>query len=313
MSAIVEIQERIQSTVARIAEYEKAALLPGAPQSLLVGIRSLEKLKAELERDFERIAASDEIEVCRYRLIPSLGQRPTLGAIANAWDQFQLLFSSVYDAVKNGPPVKRAAKRSLLETQFALGFVYSGSIGAVLTLPTKQITNFAAHDLEKTNNTIFEMAKAQSAEQLSQFVERIGVPPVMKFGKWVDAHVGFAAGAGIEWSGPARETIAPLLVQLQEFVVLQKALHTISEPTEVEGLVTGMLIGAWLRNHKFEMELDSGELLSGRFGDAITPQHAATLPRRYVARVRTTKTINPATEHEAVSQFLVELVRELPI
>ena|SRR5271157_1688839 len=181
------------------------------------------------------------------------------------------------------------------------------------TLPTKQITNFTAHDLEKTNNTIFELAKTQSAEQLIPFVERIGVPPVMKFGKWVDAHVRFAAGAGVEWRGPERENIAPLLVQLQEFKVLQTALNTISEPIEVEGLVTGMLIGAWLPNHKFEMALDSGETLSGRFGDAITPQHAAILPRRYVAKVRTTKTIKPATEQEEVSHFLVELVRELPI
>src|SRR5271157_1306397 len=78
------------------------------------------------------------------------------------------------------------------------------------TLPTKQITNFTAHDLEKTNNTIFELAKTQSAEQLIPFVERIGVPPVMKFGKWVDAHVRFAAGAGVElkWTPLSRPFFA---------------------------------------------------------------------------------------------------------
>jgi hypothetical protein len=56
MSAIVELQDRIQDTVTRIAEYEKALLLPNPPRSLLMGIRSLEKLRAELESDFARLA-----------------------------------------------------------------------------------------------------------------------------------------------------------------------------------------------------------------------------------------------------------------
>lgn len=75
MSAILEIRERIEKTVARISEYEKALLLPGAPQSLMVSIRSLEKMRIELERDFAILAREEESQICRYRLLPQQGLR----------------------------------------------------------------------------------------------------------------------------------------------------------------------------------------------------------------------------------------------
>src|SRR5437868_2058803 len=103
MSAIVEIRDRIQATITRIAEYEKAARAPGAPESIFIGIRSLEKQRAALEADFTRVAKDEELEICRYRLMPAKTERPRLGAIADAWNTYQALFSSLYTAIKHGP------------------------------------------------------------------------------------------------------------------------------------------------------------------------------------------------------------------
>ncbi len=311
MSVIVELFDRIQGTNALIAEYEKAAVRPGAPGSLFAQIRGLQKLRDSLEQEFSKYARDDELEVCRYRLIPQANQRPVIDAISSAWHEYQSLFSSVYSAVAKNTSGK--PRQLAQETQFIFAFTFSGSIGVTLALPTKQITDFVARDLERINETIFEMAKARTSEQLGLFTERVGRKPVLSFGRWVDAHVKFTAGAGIDWTGPTEHIGQPLLVQMQEFKVLQNAFRVVTEPKEEERLVSGLLNGAWLRSGKFFMESDSGEAIEGKFVDAITPERAATLPRRYVARIRTTTAIKLATETEEVSHFLVELVRDLPM
>ena len=58
MSAIVELQDRIQNTEALIAEHERSAaeLGPEPPRSLLANIRALEKLKKRLERSSEGVS-----------------------------------------------------------------------------------------------------------------------------------------------------------------------------------------------------------------------------------------------------------------
>jgi Zn-dependent peptidase ImmA (M78 family) len=62
VSALVELKNRIQNTNALIAEHERVALEIGVqpPQSLLINIRSLEKLKKRLEAEYLSIAAQNE-------------------------------------------------------------------------------------------------------------------------------------------------------------------------------------------------------------------------------------------------------------
>src|SRR5258708_22949719 len=133
MSAIVEVQERIQLAVARLAQLHKAAGEPNPVASLFANIRGLEKMLASLENEFQRLARTEELEICRYRLLPEPGSRPTVTAIAKAWTQYQALFSSVYDAIISGPKQRsRTTKQVLAQTQFAFGYTFSGSIRAGL-------------------------------------------------------------------------------------------------------------------------------------------------------------------------------------
>jgi hypothetical protein len=309
MSAIVELQQRIQDTIARIAEYEKAAALPRAPQSLFFGIRSLEKLKTELERDFARIAKDEELEICKYRLLPQQGTRPAITAIANAWSGYQALFSAVYDALLNGPKA-RTSKRVEGQTQLGFAYTYSGSIGVVLTLPNRQLDYLTTRSLETAMQTIFEMAKSHNPEGLAAFKERLGIGPLSKLHHWTNAHTSFHAGAAIEWeisTGAKPE----LLVQIQEFEALKAALANFTEPTTATESFTGKLIGASLRRRTFEMLLDDGELIGGTFVDAITEKHEAALPHRYEVLLQTTTRMNPAIEKIEQKHVLLQIIRDL--
>lgn len=308
MSALAEILDRIESTNERIIRLEEAAKFPNAPASVRVSIRAMEKLRASLERDFEQLAGQEETEICRYRLVPAQGHR-SIGAIAKAWIQYQALFSSVFDAIKNGPR-RRSSKRGMAESQLDFGYTFSGSIGVVLTLPTQKVDFEMARIVQRTAEAIAEMAKAETTEQLAHFVDRFGVPPVAKLGTWVDAHVAFGAGAGVDWklwNGDA----PGLLVQAKEFTRLKSAMDKITEPSEVTEPVTGELTMADMDKRRFRMKLDSGERISGAFTDAINEQQRAQLPQRYEALVRTTKQLKPAIEKLEQSRFLVQLIRRI--
>lgn len=72
MSAIAEIQRRVQDTLALIQQYERQSQRPDAPQSIFANIRSLEKLRRKLERDFEEAARQEEMEGVRIlRAVPN--------------------------------------------------------------------------------------------------------------------------------------------------------------------------------------------------------------------------------------------------
>jgi hypothetical protein len=316
MSALVELQERIQATVVRIKELERAARQPGAPRSLFVGIRSLEKIQAELEHDFAEVAKDEELGILKYRLLPEYGTRPSITAIANAWSKYQAMFSSVYDALlKQQTPSRkrtRTSKQAKVDTEFAFAYTFSGSIGVALTLPTGQMTDLRARALEEVNIVISDMAAAQNSEELAGFVDRLGVPPVIKFGSWVDSHIAFEAGAGIEWEISQQPTPPSLLIQVPEFRALKEAMNQITEPQEVTLPMTGVLTMADMDKRTFRMLLDSGERINGTFADAITEEHRAELPRGYEALIRTTTKIHPAIEKKEVSRFLVQLLRDSP-
>lgn len=312
MSAILELQDRIQNTIALITQYEKAIAEPGAPSSLRVSIRGLQKLLASLEREFEKYAHEEELEICRYRLIPNQSERHNLAAIGNIWSRYQSFFSAVYAAVANKNSEKRRSTKALRsESEFAFRYAFSKSIGVALTLPTG-MDYFRTRDLKEASEVIRRMMQARNTDDLAAFIDTFGVPPVIKLGEWVDAHVAFNSGAGLEWD-IAGDAPAPLLVQLQEFQAIKEAMSKIDEPVETERTVAGLLEGASIKRGTFEMRLDSGEELKGRFSDAISEQQKAKLPQRYSAVVRTTTTIKPAIEKKEVVHFLVRLLQQLDV
>jgi hypothetical protein len=307
MSAIAEVRERIQLTVARIKQLEKAAAEPNPVASLFANIRGLEKVLQSLEEDFAQLARSEELEVCRYRLLPEPGQRPAMAGIAKAWMTYQELFSSVYEALVRGRRKRGIGKQVLAQTQLGFEYTFSGSIGVVLTLPSRSTDLITAKALERTTELIIEMAKTPSHEALADYAKRLGVPPVMKLEAWTNAQLAFEAGAGVQWE-ISQEPKPEFLVQIQEFRQLKLAMDKISEAQETVDQFVGLLRAADLDKRTFKMRLDSGESVSGSFEEgAITEQHRAILPQRYVATIKTTTKIKAALQKPEQRRLLLQL------
>ena len=146
---LVELQDRIQSTTALIAQHERAAvgIGPMPPRSLLLNIRALEKLKRRLEAEYLGVASEHELEVYRYRILNE-SERVTLPGIAEAWAGFQKFFGSVYHALTEGETKKGKKPVQSQHLELGYGYSFASSIGVVVTVP-REVGVYATLPIEE--------------------------------------------------------------------------------------------------------------------------------------------------------------------
>lgn len=279
MSALVELQDRIQSTNALIAEHERAAVGvgPTPPRSLLANIRALEKLKRRLESEYLGVAAQLELEVYRYRILNE-SERVTLPGIAEAWAGFQNFFGSVYTALTESEKPK--GKKPIQSQRLELGYGYSfaSSIGVVVTVP-REVGIYATLPIEEASSTVFDLIEAKNVTTIAR---GLGPTPIRALHEWIGVHVRHQYGIGLEWHSEGRIKRSAL-VQYQSLAHLQS---TIGETTTETGIdVSGKLYAVNHKTLEFKLEGDNGQEYQGQFGEAITMEHAASVPSRYKAKI----------------------------
>ncbi len=285
MSALLELRNRIENTQALIVRHEEAAASTGAepPRSILISIRSLEKLKRRLESEYLEVAAQLEREVYRYRILND-SERVTLASIAEAWGKFQEFFSEVYAALTK---TEKVTKKPPTAQRLELGYGYSfaSSIGVVVTVP-REVGIYAAYPIDEASAVVFDLIEAKHVQSIAA---TLGPLPIRSLHQWLDVHVRNQFGLGLEWRFEEKVKRS-VEIQYQSLRSLQA---TIGDTTTETGLdVRGELFAVNTEIKEFKLRDDSGHVYLGKFGDAITPEHAASVPARYTARItKTTKVV----------------------
>src|SRR5271167_3385584 len=99
MSALLEIQRRIDAATVRVKALEHALIEhPGFP-SIAANLESAVRIQRQLESQFFDVAAESGMEVCRYRAFNDIEDTKTAPALA-AIAEFQRLVSVVYAGKK---------------------------------------------------------------------------------------------------------------------------------------------------------------------------------------------------------------------
>jgi hypothetical protein len=305
MSRIAEVREHLLETTAAIAKLERAIADSAESPSLLLNMHSLQRRKADLEERFRFLAAEMELDVCTYRLLPEQDD-PSVLSLSKALMDFQLLFSIVYDALKTGPKKQRAriGKDALAETSFGFGYVFSGSLGVVMTLPNERLL-VGATQMDEAMGIIFEIAHASDRDAISEFARRLGPPTVRSAYAWAVDHIESKLNVSIEWRHD-QEVRSSLLIQLPELERLRDAIAETSDEIVEEVTIEGELVGADIPARKFHMQTAVGEI-RGWFIDAIGEEHRVTVPRRYEAVLQKTTRIHYSTEKEETTWLLLRL------
>lgn len=305
MSVLLHIRESLQNTAAQIARLERnVAQNPDVPL-LALELESLQRRKEKLEAEFLEVSNSAGVDVCSYRLLPEQ-LRARLVNLAAALTDYQSLLSLFYDAIRNGP--KQLAKMGadvLADTSLDFGYAFAGSFGFVLTIPNERLLQIET-DLDAAVRAIFDVAKADTSAAILDYARRLGLAPIRALHRWAEDHVKGSLSADIEWRR-GREVRMKAVIQKAEFDRLRQIISQTSETTHGEFEATGVLLAADLVQRSFRLQSDEGDIIKGKFTDAISQTHTVELPRRYRALISKSTTIHYSTEEEDVSYQLLRL------
>ncbi|HEY5381138.1 MAG TPA: hypothetical protein VIJ65_02725 [Acidobacteriaceae bacterium] len=288
MNAIQNIQDRLHGTNALIARYEAAldnpTTAPNDAAALAVNLRSLRNLQARLESQFFELAASQNLEVYKYRLL--VGQEaPSLAGVGEAWSKLQAFFASVYESLtKVSPAPGKKPVQSAFQTP-ELGYAYSfpGSVGVVITLPRPvDVALLTESPVDEASNIVFNLLESRD---MGSTARTLGPSPMRAMNEWLGVHVRYRYGADLEWrgaSGRKRHAHATYddILKIQTAVLDTKTRQTTT--------TTGLLTAVDWDGKTFRLKADSGEEISGKYGEGVIQlEHAASVPARYTVTVVT--------------------------
>jgi hypothetical protein len=299
MTALEHLQQRLQDTNASIVQAENALTLPENKEqvrSLSAAIKALHNMRQRLEEQFLELAAIQEQEVYRYR-ITETDERPSLGGIADAWSKFENLFAVVYSKLANKE----------MPSPLGYSYCFTGSVGVVVTLPklpAQQAGMMAGNPITETSDIVFDLIESK---RVTEIAKDLGPEPIAALNEWLAVHLAHHFGLGLEWKSE-RVTKRAIEVPYDQLPVLQNVI--LEAATETTLITNGELQGVDIVDKTFKFKADDGETIEGTFEDAVTAQHEASVPRRYIATIIKTTKLLPKTKKEKekpVTYFLKSL------
>jgi len=288
MSALAEIQRRIESTGALISRYESAVARDPAttPSSLFANIRALEKTLKRLDIQFQEVTQQMGLEVYRYRLLNE--SQPTLVGVAEAWEKLQALFNAAYTANttrKAAGKGKKLSPVSVPAPMFGFGYTFAGSVGVVMTIPAETENLIGESVLKSTSDTVFDLIESVNVNEIAT---TLGPAPIRALSDLIDVHSRNRFGLGLEWRyrGSLKRTVE------LEFHQLERLRAGIAEAKTTSTMqINGELFAVDTQKRQFKLEGDDGVVIEGIFSTAIGPEHEASIPARYRATILKTTTI----------------------
>ncbi|ABD89531.1 hypothetical protein [Rhodopseudomonas palustris] len=302
MSRLAELQRDLQSAAVAVAHAERTlATHPNVP-SVLATLRTIQNHRASLEEQF--FAAADEfgLDACGYR-IELEGHTASIAGLTAVLGTFQKIFTTVYDALENGP--KKTAKNSAETIEATtLGFAYTfpGSVGVMMTLANDRML-FEAK-LDNAMGKTFDLIRANDSEELQYLSEVVGIPAVRLVHQWAEENVKAGFGADIVWR---RDDVVKREVRVQAPEIAQKAAIIRAMRAHETAVVVGELLDVDILEHTFRMKV-SDRIIQGTFDGAITSKKPAQLPKTYQATLQIMqKVVADESGHEQIDYFLVGL------
>lgn len=306
MSALLDIRNLLQDTGATLEQLERAIARDPHDWSLAVTAESLKQRYTDLERTFAETAHSDLLDVCDYRLIPE-SESSSIASVTKALSSFQEMLTVVFDAMKNGPKIRaRLSPEIVAGSTLDFGYAYAGSLGFVLTMPIELVL-IGESDLERAMRAVFEMAKAETPQQLAAYVPQVGVAGIRRLYAWSSAHADYGLSADIKWNRLDEER-GRVLVQKEELSRLRGIIAQASEEKSEGFEMTGELMGLDVSGGGFRLSVPGGDEVTGKVADSFDRGATYQIHGRYSAKLLKKSKIYYSQEREEEWWELLELV-----
>lgn len=307
MLDLLSLQTLIQDTTAALASLERAAATSPDDPSLAVAGVSLRRRQEELEAEFLRTADALGVDVCSYRLF-ALDASPKVGPVGSALTAFQSLVSSVYAAIRAQRPLQRSrpSPEVLAATEFEIGYVFSGSVGFVLTIPNARLLIGESY-LDEAVGRVFKMATAETPEEIAVFASDLGPAAVRELYRWTDVLASHQLGADLDWRRGS-EIRAGLDLPPARARQLRDTIALTSEAEDETLLLVGELVGIDTAQLTFHFRVPEAEDIRGTLDSALAFREPAKVPAAYRVQVIKTTRVRYSTEEDEVRYVLTAMV-----
>ena len=303
MSQLAELQRDLQDVSEAIAHGERTlAAHPDVP-SVAATLRTIQKRRENLEEQFFAVANEMGLDVCSYRIEPPEYQRTTIAEMTAVLGAFQKVFTSVYDAVVNGPKKSSKASAAVINaTAFGFAYTFPGSIGVMMTLENERLL-LSETDLDVAMRKTFELMSYRDPSQIEVATKQVGLPAVRQAYEWASENAKARYGADIVWH---REGVPKFQVRIQTQEIAHLASVIKNATAKEEVTLTGDLIDVSIPDKTFRMTVGD-KMIEGGFDAAISHVHPVQLPRSYRATMNVQEKVVTEDGEDEITYFLLRL------
>lgn len=263
-----------------------------------INLLSLEKRQASLQDQFDEAAATEQVEVLRYRMVTK-GVEAPVKSVGDLISSFQRSFSVVYDALATNVRKTRAriGDESAKASTLSFAYAFPGSLGFALTLPRDLTLLETKHNAAM--RAIEDICKVATSEDIREFADHYGIASVRSLFQWFDAISKTELDSEIEWKARDGER-ERFMVQVPDARAIRNLIDSTSEVETTDKHYWGTLIAYDSVRRTFRFAVADRKAIGGRVTDSISDK--LIVPERYNATIRVS-TISRYSTEEKEEQF----------
>lgn len=307
--------ERLRRAQEVLLEAERAAVNFSQDRYVQANLLSLRTNVADLVLQWEAEARVAQRDVVRYRLIPSQASEYAIRSVATSLLDFQELFSTVFDALKNG--AKRRAHLAadvLLETSFNFAFSYPGSLGIAMSIDASSPGLFEGK-FDAAVEAFMQVVEVQDEDELRGLAERLGRAVVRKTFDWSKANLAAGYSVDLIWTSSTGQRHGGM-IDVARFRRLVQVIERTSD-TETHPLTTGgVLTGFDGQVRRFRFVGDDNQVYAGTLSERFPAGAVWRVNAPYQADIERDEALNFATQETQITYRLKHLepvTMELPL
>ena len=310
MSDYGSFLERARSAAGLVSQLEARLAERPKDVALRLNLVSATKMAERAERELHEVAAVEQVDICRYRLVRHALGGYGLSSLSRSLEMFQEAVSFVYAAVGGTGAVKprgRLARDDRNESELLFGYSYAGSLGMVLLAPSERGLFFTRFDdVVKTIGEVFDISDGHGLRDAAQ---KIGTPAVRRLYDWAEANREAGYDLDLRWTNSDRVEMGRYL-EAKDFGRLADLISVTSDVEQTVIRTRGTLVGFDSVYTTFHFVEPGGESFKGRLEDGFPTHQDWTVNKRYDAVIRSEVTTRFSTDERTTKFVLASLVPE---
>ena len=305
MSDYSYVADRAKKAFASISKLESLLQKEPDNRAALVNLSGMRRMAAEANAEMERLAQINQIDICRYRLVPMRGESYALKHVSKSLLEYQNLFSQIHDSFLNGPKSKAvfgADAEAASEMNFA--YTYSGSLGVVLL--AKNDRGFFSGSLDQSIDALYQVMEIDDTDTVRTIAESRGRAVVKRISDWSNAHADAGFSADVKWK-QSDGRLKGQLIDHSQLVNIAEIIQSSADAKTDPITINGVLVGANLDTKSFHITVPDGETYKGHFAPEFVVPQEMTVGRFYTASLLVSDTYYYSTDQHVKKNTLNKL------